>query len=178
MGQKRSSKRVSSIPRPKLEHLPSFSDNNWSVNLRHVATSGDFAWPTEEPQVQELAATLSKMTTLSWDDFRAHKIHSRAGDSHHPRSLRDLRDSARAAAKSHSAFDEIGSDLDSVELFGVRACNAEHAPERIWGVFVESVFFALWWDPRHEFSGSQTWKSPGACASDCLHPLNATTIRR
>jgi len=39
-------------------------------------------------------------------------------------------------------------------LFCLRYCLRPYSPERVWGIFAQSVLYVLWWDSKHEVSGS------------------------
>ena len=172
MGPKKGTNRVKQIPAPSLEQLPLFAENNWSVSFRYVSREGDFAWPTDQLEFQQLASTLLSLTSYPWDDFQSHTRYIGAGSSHHFRYLAELQDCARDAVSSHTQLAERTFDSAGAELFSVRLCNANNAPERIWGIFKESVFFPLWWDRDHAFSGNKRWKARGICPADCMHPAS------
>ncbi len=65
-------------------------------------------------------------------------------------------------------------DLGVEDLFSLRYCHKSHSPERLIGVFRGLVFYPIWWDPKHQYSGASKERVvSGDCKSaECLHLID------
>jgi hypothetical protein len=66
----------------------------------------------------------------------------------------------------------VGLGLD--DLFSLRYCHKYNSPERLIGVFRSLIFYPIWWDPKHEYSGSPKDRAlSGNCKQlNCLHLID------
>lgn len=171
MNQQQDEKRIRN--RPSAPQLKPEYGKDWSVSFKYL--DGRTAWSDESRSVPHLILFWLASLAQSRDhgqllDFKLPHIDS---PIHHSISFDSL------TTKGQSRIAQLSDNRDYVDLgledlFSLRYCHKSHSPQRLIGVFRGLVFYPIWWDPKHQYSGAPKERIvSGDCKSaECLHLID------
>lgn len=179
-GARRSNKAASRSSGPQPAQHVSFARLNpnpgpWSLRWDLVDRDGPFPWPDAgDDMYSELAGFLARLNEESLHQvmFTARTNGNSAVHALAPEGLSEV--GQAQLDKLYKARDLDSGDYGDIELISMDYCLHPHDPRRVVLAFnaPDRRMYPLWWDPRHEVSGSDGRESPaaGACHSgDCYH---------
>ena len=140
MAKPKKTKLSARVGSAKHVHIsPEIADHRqplWS--FRDFDNDGRWCWAKIcEPDAMPLMQRLKNYESMTWDEIKR-KDHNHYAE---PREIiKDARDRLNALGKYETNV------LFSLSIAGL---------PRLWGILYEPIFFALWWDPKHEIYDSK-----------------------
>lgn len=153
------------------------NEGPWALNWCLTDRTGPFPWPeTKTSAYSQLAGTLASMNELSLDTFFAQeRMNGRSGV--HILQDHDLSDAALQQWQDlYSRYRLDSGDWPELSIATISYCRGYGDPRRIIAVFAatERALFPLWWDPRHQVSGSTREPTTNPCpGTECHHSPDA-----
>jgi hypothetical protein len=112
----------------------------WRLSLLDLEHVEGWSWAIDEASLRKIVAFLAEMERLTWKEVRAQLTGGRRRGAKHKYIPAD-----HLCPTAQRRLGELELD-DFDEMFRFRLGNFE----RLWGVIRDGVFYAIWWDPRHQ----------------------------
>lgn len=167
---------LSGLPIVYRNHIPRAGGQatgrvtEWSVSFRFQDSTSEMPWPSGQ---QELALChwISVLNRLDWCML----LNEQLDDGRTTLKACEIEELNAHAKKRFDELLVLRPQLEALvsdRMYELTYCANTGDPRRLLGLYSESTFYVLWWDPEHRAFGLpfQTGRSPGGpCASQCRH---------
>lgn len=157
--------------KPKTSSAREKPSENWSISFQFLDSSQEFEWPAlTNPMHAKILTYLFLLNKIPWAT-----LENETREDGKPLLQRcivvELSVIAQSRIQELSSSDPYHVVSTSDWLYEFAYCYRLNDPQRLWGVFLEQVFYVLWWDPQHMVSGGTMAKrNTKPCGSECRHP--------
>lgn len=159
--------------RPSAPQLKPQYGSDWAVSFKYLDTKNNWLSNSSEVSDQLLYWLMNLARSRDHGQLLEFKLPQHDSPIHHSIGYESLTDKGKERLGELSdKQDYVGLGLD--DLFSLRYCHKYNSQQRLIGVFRSLVFYPIWWDPTHEFSGAVKQRViSGNCKElQCLHLID------